>query len=217
MRKIFTRIGIAAMAACTLVSAAACGQSGELYAYDSFAYFNTQTRWAFSPKGETVGDDEAAVWGHIISVLQDVEYSVSTDIETSDISRFNMAAAGEIVEVGETTYNLLSIAQSVYEKTDGAYNPAVGLLVDLWGFSPRFTDIEPSGGMQPYDRPTFLAELAGRVVSELPDDEYIAAFRDLSDFSGVELKAESGKFYATKPKDAFAVIADGEGVEHTYT
>lgn len=218
MQKIFTRI-VAAISLAGIFTLTACkGGVSDLLAYDTFYYFNTQTRWAFAPKNGQSDATDAAIWNEIKAGLKDVENSVSTDLETSSVSKFNAAAAGETVEIDSTAFALLKIAQEVFNKTDGAYNPAVGLLVDLWGFSPRFTDVEPNGEKQPYDRDKFMAEISdfSRIVSELPNAEYIEKFKSLSDFSEVKLIEESGRYYAVKP-DTTVVITDGEGKEYTYS
>lgn len=70
------------------------------------------------------------------------------------------------------TAQLFQIARAAYEDTDGAYDPTVYPLVDLWGFSPRFNrnTYQPT---QPYDR----AYVDGKLP--LPDPVYIEALTRL--------------------------------------
>ena len=197
----------------------ACGNTDEgqdnYFYYDDYFYFNTQTRWVFAPaEGKEAGEKDKATWNAITSVLARVENSVSVEISTSSISKFNAAAADAKVEIDETAFEILELAQDLYEKTDGAYNPAVGMLVDLWGFSPRC-----SSGYTPefpYDREIQHGDSGDSGYSTnylpLPSEEYIQAFLTLSDFSQVELQEEDGTYYAIKPASAQAII-EGE----TYT
>lgn len=207
MPKSFVKIGALAIAAVAVLSASACGKEGKpkLYGYTSFAYFNTTAQWAYYSETAEKTERENAVWGKITDNFKAVEDSISADVTTSDISRFNAAAAGSEVEIGATAFNILSQAKAMYEKTGGAYNPAVGLLVDLWGFTPRFTDIFPDlSQAMPYDRENY--------EEELPDEKYITAFCGLADFSAVEISSRDGKYYVQKPESACAEI---DGVTYT--
>ena len=54
----------------------------------------------------------------------------------SFITRFNRAAAGERFEAPAGFVAVLQAALDVAAETDGAFDPAMGALVDLWGFGP---------------------------------------------------------------------------------
>ncbi len=160
---------------------AACDRN--LSAYSTFSHFGSESVWAF-PQGEENGE----IWNAINAAAEKIEKSVSSEGGGS-LSRFNAAAAGERVELDETAYEIFALAKHLYAETDKFYNPAVGNLVDLWGFSPRCVAVgyTPS---TPYDR---------EFLSALPAEEYIRAFRSLCDFSEVGLESADGKFYAVKP------------------
>lgn len=92
----------------------------------------------------------------VVEYMQSVELAVSAVLEGSDIRRINDASAGESVKCSDVTMELLAAAQRVYELTDGAYDPSVYPLVELWGFSPdKF--------------------VAGKVPEKLPTDDEISA------------------------------------------
>ena len=117
-----------------------CGCSGSmpshtLVAKDEYGRFGTQARWVYV--ADEIADPDR-IWERVCDRAEQIESDVSTEEAASSIDRFNKAAAGERVEIGKDAYEMLKIAQSVCEETEGAYNPATGLLVDLWGFSPRF-------------------------------------------------------------------------------
>lgn len=207
MSKILRNFSAVCLCTALALSCASCAEKGEapkLVARDAYAFFNTATRWAYLPASD---EQDEKTWGDVTAMLRNVENTISADIEGSDISRFNEAEAGETLEISELTYRVLSTAKTVYERTDGAYNPAVGLLVDLWGFSPRFSDGSYTSQF-PYDREQY---------DSLPAENYIGAFRALSDFSAVAVTSEGGKYFVTKPSTAYAVVADENGQEHTYT
>lgn len=131
------------------------------------------------------------------------------DGRQSDIWRYNNAAAGETLSIERTTYEMLSIAKCMYELTDGRFNPALQRLVDLWGFSPRFTD-----GVYAQAR---YSQLYDRVYDyshgsyPLPAEKFIVAFADKNfiDFSAVEMFERDDDYFVTKPD--VSVTVDGVG------
>lgn len=201
MRKLFAAIACAL--ACVLCCSACAGKNASLVAQDGYA-FGTLMRWAYVPS--EIADAET-VRTQLSARAQEIENDVSGDVFGSSIAAFNAAQAGAKVEVGKDAYEMLKIAQDVYAETGGAYNPATGLLVDLWGFSPRHraADYAPE---KPYDRENFL--------EELPDKKYIDAFLqpEMLNFGAVELTEEDGKYYARKPADA-RVTAEGDETVYT--
>ncbi len=195
--------------ACTLVLSCctACAEAqGGISGLQSYEFFNCATTWVYD-EGELDEATASARWSEIKALLSAVEGSLSTELAESSVSRFNGAQAGERVEIDRIAYEVFTTAQEVYRRTEGAYNPATGLLVDLWGFSPRFqrADYQPT---TPYDRASV----------SLPAQEYITAFSapNACDFGGVRLLTEGGKYYAVKPKDAFVTVLDGDGVAREY-
>lgn len=163
-------------------------------AYSTFSHFGSETVWAF-PQGEENGE----IWNEINALAEEIEKSVSPE-GGGALSRFNAAAAGERVEIDGRAYEIFSLAKRLYEETEECYNPAVGNLVDLWGFSPRCTAATYAPAL-PYDR---------EFASELPDGEYLRAFRSLCDFSKVNLERADGRYYAVKPD----CTAEAEGTEY---
>ncbi|PZR32558.1 FAD:protein FMN transferase [Caulobacter segnis] len=55
----------------------------------------------------------------------------------SDLSRYNRAPAGGWIRLPEATLTVLRRAIEVAEASDGAFDPTLGALTDLWGFGPR--------------------------------------------------------------------------------
>ncbi|MDE6058485.1 MAG: FAD:protein FMN transferase [Clostridia bacterium] len=187
MKKRFLQLTCALLSAVFLTAFVACGENIDLPRFPVYNYFNTSTDWKYISQSEEI---EKSTWKQISKMLNHVEESISVSVEKSSVSKFNAADAGAKVQIDETAYTLFALAQELYEKTDGAYNPAVGNLVDLWAFSPRF-DYLTYEAKFPYDRVN--------PYKELPSVEYVEAFKTLSDFSQVQLLEEEGKYYAVKP------------------
>ena len=190
----------AVVLACTM-ALCACGNA-TLAAFDDYDHFGTMTRWVYVREKT---QDAQAIWDKLTARADEIENSVSTEIEESDISRFNAAAAGERVSIDADTWQMLTVAKEVYEETSGEYNPATGLLVDLWGFSPRHRKANYAPEL-PYDREDFL--------EELPAEKYLKAFSSESvlDFSKVELGQDEQGYYVVKPADAQVEV---DGVVYT--
>lgn len=62
-----------------------------------------------------------------------INNELSTYIETSTISRFNLSDSGIIVNKSDLWINL-SKASEIYKLSDGLYDPTVMPLVNYWGF-----------------------------------------------------------------------------------
>lgn len=63
----------------------------------------------------------------------------------SDLSRYNRAAAGSWTALPPAFAQVLRCALDVAEATDGAFDPTLGALVDLWGFGARPFSGSPPG------------------------------------------------------------------------
>lgn len=72
----------------------------------------------------------------IQSALDNVVAQMSTWDASSDLCRFNAAAADSWHELPEQFHAVLACARDVAERSDGAFDPTAGALVDAWGFGP---------------------------------------------------------------------------------
>lgn len=68
--------------------------------------------------------------------LDEVVAQMSTWEADSDISRYNRAEAGSAQALPAAFAEVLQAALALAADTDGAYDPTIGPLTDLWGFGP---------------------------------------------------------------------------------
>lgn len=78
------------------------------------------------------GENLAHLQAGVDSVLLAVNASLSTYIPTSTISRINQSTSGALLDEA-VRINFLKSAE-VWLKSDGAFDPTVGPLVNAWGF-----------------------------------------------------------------------------------
>ena len=79
---------------------------------------------------------DAAIGSAVAGALAKVVAEMSPWEPESDISRFNHAEAGSWVAAPLGLLEVVSAALAVAEASDGAFDPTLGRVVDLWGFGP---------------------------------------------------------------------------------
>jgi FAD:protein FMN transferase len=94
---------------------------------------------------------------------------------TSDLSRFNAAAADTLVALPDPLFDLLLRAQRIAVDTEGAYDPALGAIVRRWGFGP--------------DRARFDGAF------RIPDDDEINTLRGRAGQQRLQLEPETHRAY----------------------
>lgn len=100
------------------------------------------TRWQVRVPGLS-DRDLMPVERVIRDVLDRIDREMSTWRADSDLCRFNHATAGAWVPLPPDLLAVLDAALSIAADSDGAYDPTVGALVDLWGFGPAPRRIAP--------------------------------------------------------------------------
>lgn len=186
----------------TAICMAACKTTTGYEETMSFVAFGTfiDVTLRFDSDTESVRRAAGDAFVEMKAMLDEIEECLSADNENGDVARFNSAAVGEKICIRDLTAECFSIALTLHESTDGAYNPAVYNLVDLWGFSSRRWS-GASNLVYPYD---------GDYAS-LPRQEYIDAFVTLTDFNNIGFGEDGGGFYLIKP----ATTAIVDDVEYT--
>jgi FAD:protein FMN transferase len=102
------------------------------------------TSW--SVRGFATAASVAQIEDAIARTLDGIVNVMSQWVPDSVISRFNAAPPGVSVPVPRAFCEVLTASLAVAAETDGAFDPSIGAVVDLWGFGPQpRTDTMPSG------------------------------------------------------------------------
>ena len=81
----------------------------------------------------------------IDAALDVVDLSMSTYKAESEISKFNALPIDTSQQISADFAHVLRVSETVWQQSNGAFDPTVGPLVDLWGFGPqRGDDVVPS-------------------------------------------------------------------------
>lgn len=116
---------------------------------------------------------------------------MSTYDPFSEISRFNKGKAGQCHAVSVETRAVIDQSKVLYVKTNGAFDPTVGPLVNLWGFGPE------------------------RQISNPPDPELVVMARQQTGFDAIELGCEVGGLLKAMPREIdLSAIAKGFAVDY---
>ena len=66
-----------------------------------------------------------------------IDVSMSTYKVESELSEFNRLIPGEKLSISDDFVSVYRTSKQIWEISDGAFNPAIGPLVNLWGFGPE--------------------------------------------------------------------------------
>jgi len=81
-----------------------------------------------------LSNEEVNLQKEIDSVFAAVNQSLSTYIETSDISKINKGDSDIVVDA--MFLDVFQLSKEIHQKTNGYFDPTVGVLVNAWGFGP---------------------------------------------------------------------------------
>ena len=110
---------------------------------------------------------EAGGWEDAVrGALDEVDATMSTWREDSDLSRLNDNESTEPQVVDRELIAILALATEVSERSGGAFDVTVGPLVDAWGFGPEAVPPTPPAA----DRLARLRESVGWELLELDHD-----------------------------------------------
>ena len=147
------------------------------------------TRWrvvAAVPAHRSLHDLHEGVQAQLDGIVA----QMSTWEHGSDLSRFNRAPAMTWQPLPKALFKVMACALDIAHASDGAYDPTVGPLVDLWGFGP------------------------GREGHRIPDADALLAARERIGWQSIRLRHEA---HAAWQPGAVSVdlsaIAKGHGVD----
>lgn len=97
-----------------------------------------------APEGEVAPEQEQAFFQEILqeqieALINRLDRSMSTYKPNSELNQLNRHPLDEAFPVSEDLLAVLVLAKHIYSLTEGAFDPSVGPLVDLWGFGPQQT------------------------------------------------------------------------------
>lgn len=104
--------------------------------------------------------------------VEEIHERMSPQLATSEISKITRMAGISPVKVSPDTFFVVEIALEIAHSSNGAFNPAIGPLVELWDFVGDF---------------------------HLPSPEEVQALLPLTDYQLVELDQENGTVYLPIP------------------
>lgn len=108
--------------------------------------------------------------------LREIDARMSTYRDDSELSRFNQSKSGDWFAVSADTAFVAQLAVDLAQKTDGAFDPTVGPLVNLWNFGPnpdpgKFpTEQQVSQTLQRVGYQHFQVQLEPPALRKLHDD-----------------------------------------------
>ncbi len=92
---------------------------------------------SYSVKWVSKDDETQAIQRGVQKVLADINSSMSTYIDSSELSRLNQSESLDWEPVSSSLFDVLRLSTHLSEKTEGAFDVTVGPLVNLWGFGPE--------------------------------------------------------------------------------
>ena len=84
----------------------------------------------------------------VADLLLQINAAMSTYLPDSELSRVNQTEAGVWVDLSPELAEVISVAQTIWQQSAGAFDVTVGPLVNLWGFGPDTGVMRPSQAQQ---------------------------------------------------------------------
>lgn len=117
--------------------AVACGNEARTATEPTVVHGSTfGTFYQITLSGDWSEPELGELQAGVEEVLEDVDRTMSTYRDDSELNRLSGTPTGEWVTVSGPLYQVLSISQEVARATDGAFDITVGGVVRRWGFGP---------------------------------------------------------------------------------
>jgi thiamine biosynthesis lipoprotein len=134
----FTKASLVILGSLLFLCACSAKPSNEKLSYEKISGSTMGTDYHITfamPANTSVEAIQQAITERLLLINQ----SMSTYIPESEIGRFNRSAVGETLTVSQDFVSVLTLAQQVYKDSDGAFDPSIAPLVNLWGFGPQLS------------------------------------------------------------------------------
>ena len=141
----------------------------------------------------------------IFQLCKDIEFSMSTYIPNSEISRFNDIQSLEPIPVSQPFYHVTQFAKFLYERSDGTFEPTLEPIINQWGFGHLESHTLPPNAKTIYE---LLSKANGSYLTLLPDLQLKKEIPQLR----LNLSAVA-KGYAV---DQIATLLHDRGIHHFY-
>lgn len=122
-----------------------------------------------------VETDRNEIYNHVETILADINQSMSTYINDSELSRFNQSKTTDWQDLSGDLTLVIEHGNQVSLATNGAFDATVGPLVNLWGFGP-----------DPFNR-------------EIPSDSVIQAVMQHTGFKNLMFDTASNRIAKSDP------------------
>ncbi|MFA5759330.1 MAG: FAD:protein FMN transferase, partial [Clostridia bacterium] len=127
-------------------------------------------------------NDEPEVTTEVVDTINALNNEINVTTETSKLYYLNnLAEPLENVYISLDTYNLISIAKSIFLSTEGIFNPAIYPVAELWNLSA--------------DR---LSLILGQEVISIPTNEQIEIVMQYCDFNDFTLGQDETGYFINK-------------------
>lgn len=84
--------------------------------------------------------DTGTLKADIDQLLKDINQQMSTYINDSELSRLNQTQSTQCLPVSSPLLEVLSEAKRVHTLSEGAFDPTLGPLIEIWGFDKKETN-----------------------------------------------------------------------------
>ncbi|MEX2525957.1 MAG: FAD:protein FMN transferase [Gammaproteobacteria bacterium] len=96
--------------------------------------------WSIVISGEMPDRDSSALRNAVQARLDEIDRTMSTYIDESELSRINRSHQDGWIDISEDLYNVIAGAVEISHLSGGAFDITIGPVVNLWGFGPDDTN-----------------------------------------------------------------------------
>ncbi len=119
------------------------------YALDSYEYTQITMDTVVDLRFQTIGERYAAqIKDQVFDEMERLEALFSRTLEDSDVYRVNEQAGKKPVEVSKEVFYVTEKALEYAELSDGAFDPTIAPITDLWGFLEHDYRVPSAGQLE---------------------------------------------------------------------